>query len=78
MGALQLRRIPPARRHDVGFSALPDRYVALRVSNGLLLATLFLRGYRCSRATYNNPWIFGLVLLLVGLAMVGVAMVLGG
>ena len=60
------------------FLMFRDRFVALRVSNLLLLATLFLVGYRCARATHNNPWIFGSILLLVGVAMVGVAMALGG
>ena len=60
------------------FLLISDRFVALRVSNLLLLATLFLVGYRCARATNSNPWIFGLILLLVGLAMVGVAIALGG
>jgi VIT1/CCC1 family predicted Fe2+/Mn2+ transporter len=60
------------------FLVFRDRFVALRVSNLLLLATLFLVGYRCARATNNNPWAFGAILLLVGLAMVGVAMALGG
>lgn len=60
------------------FLVFSDRFAALRVSNLLLLATLFLVGYRCARATHNNPWIFGLILLLVGLAMVGIAMALGG
>ena len=60
------------------FLVFRDRFVALRVSNLLLLATLFLVGYRCARATHNNPWIFGSILLLVGVAMVGVAMALGG
>ena len=60
------------------FLMFRDRFVALRVSNLLLLTTLFLVGYRCARATHNNPWIFGSILLLVGVAMVGVALALGG
>lgn len=60
------------------FLVFSDPFVALRVSNLLLLAALFLVGHRCARATHNNPWIFGLILLLAGLAMVGLAMALGG
>jgi hypothetical protein len=60
------------------FLVFGNPFAALRVSNFLLLITLFLIGYRCAGATNNNPWVFGSILLLVGLAMVGVAMALGG
>ncbi|HWT79461.1 MAG TPA: VIT1/CCC1 transporter family protein [Candidatus Methylomirabilis sp.] len=62
----------------VPFLLFPDRFVALRVSNLLLLIMLFWAGYRWGRATNSNPWIVGLILLLVGLAMVAVVMALGG
>jgi hypothetical protein len=42
------------------------------------LAMLYLVGYRWARATHNNPWIVGSILLLVGLVMVAIAMALGG
>lgn len=60
------------------FLVLSDRFLALRVSNGLLLAMLFAVGYRCARATHSNPWVLGFTLLLVGLILVGIAMALGG
>jgi hypothetical protein len=60
------------------FLVLQDRFVALRVSNLLLLTILFLVGYRWARATHMNPWIVGSVLLLVALAMVSISMALGG
>ena len=62
----------------VPFLVFRDRFVALRVSNLLLLTMLFLVGYRWARATHSNPWIVGSILLLVGLVMVAVAMALGG
>lgn len=62
----------------VPFLLFRDRFIALRVSNLLLLATLFLVGFRWARATNTNPWLFGSILLLGGLALVGIAMVLGG
>ena len=60
------------------FMVFRDRFVALRVSNLLLLAMLFLVGYQWARATHSNPWIVGSILLLVGLVMVAIAMALGG
>ena len=62
----------------VPFLVFRDRFVALRVSNVLLLTMLFLVGYQWARATHSNPWIVGSFLLLVGLVMVGIAMALGG
>ena len=51
--------------------------MALHSSNGLLLTILFLAGCHCARAIRNNPWIFGSIVLLAGLAMVGITMALG-
>lgn len=62
----------------VPFLVFRDRFVALRVSNLLLLTMLFLVGERWARATRTNPWIVGSILLLVGLVLVGIAMALGG
>jgi hypothetical protein len=55
-----------------------DRFVALRVSNLLLLTMFFLVGYRWTRATRGNPWVFGSTLMLVGWVMVAIVMALGG
>jgi VIT1/CCC1 family predicted Fe2+/Mn2+ transporter len=62
----------------VPFLVFSDRFVALRVSNLLLLTMLFLVGYRWARVTHSNPWIVGSILLLAGLVMVAIAMALGG
>jgi hypothetical protein len=58
------------------FLLLRDLDVALRVSNLLLLMVLFLTGYRWGRITRSRPWIFGLAVLVIGRAMVGIAMLL--
>jgi hypothetical protein len=60
------------------FLVFDDRFVALRASNLLLLMTLFVLGFRWARATHINPWLFGSVLLLGGLMLVGIAVALGG
>jgi len=62
----------------VPFLIFHDRFVALRVSNLLLLIMLFLVGYRLARDVHSNPWIFGSTLLLTGLVLVAIAIALGG
>lgn len=71
----------------VFFSSLPaaapflfidDPWTALRVSNALLLALLFVVGYRWSKLTLAKPWIAGLVFLLAGSLLVAAAIALGG
>lgn len=60
------------------FLLIDDRFIALRVSNLLLLSLLFLTGWHWARATRSNPWGIGSAFLLAGLAMVGIAMFFGG
>ncbi len=60
------------------FLFIDDRFLALRVSNALLLAMLFVAGYRWALATNSRPWVVGGSLLLTGLAMVLIAIPLGG
>jgi len=60
------------------FLVIDDRYVALRVSNLLLVCLLFLTGWHWARATHSNPWVFGTAFLVAGLGMVFIAMVFGG
>jgi len=60
------------------FLVIDDRYLALRISNLLLVALLFLTGWHWARATHSNPWLFGTSFLMAGLAMVFIAMAFGG
>ena len=62
----------------VPFVLIDDPRLALRVSNGLLVAMLFGVGYFWARHTYANPVRTGLAMTLVGLTLVGAAMALGG
>lgn len=62
----------------VPFLLLDEARVALRVSNAVLLAMLFVVGYWWARFTLGKPWLVGCVFLLGGLALVVVAMALGG
>lgn len=59
------------------FLIFDSRFVALRVSNGLLLGMLFLVGYQWSRHTSGRPWLVGLAMLACGGALVAVAMAFG-
>lgn len=60
------------------FLFIRDRHVALFVSNGLLLAMLFLVGYCWARHAKTRPWLTGLVVMMIGMVMVGIAKLLGG
>lgn len=51
---------------------------ALRVSNSLLLALLFIVGVMWGKFNRVSPYITGLCTMLLGLALVGVAIALGG
>jgi hypothetical protein len=62
----------------IPFLLIDDAFVALRVSNALLLAMLFGVGWSWSRYTVAHPFWTGLTFLLGGLALVVVAIALGG
>jgi len=62
----------------IPFLLFDDARVALRVSNAILLAMLFVIGYWCARYTVAKPWLVGLALLVGGIALVVVAIALGG
>jgi hypothetical protein len=51
---------------------------ALRISNVVALVLLFLAGYSFGRFTYSNPWRAGLSMVIFGIAVVAVAIFLGG
>jgi hypothetical protein len=55
-----------------------DPLVALRVSNGVLVALLFVVGFCWSRAIGGRGWGAGLLLMLSGVLLVGVAIAFGG
>jgi hypothetical protein len=53
-------------------------WLALRLSNLLVVGLLFVVGYHWAKYVDANPWSAGLGLLSLGLAMVAVAIPLGG
>jgi hypothetical protein len=60
------------------FLIFSDPVVALRVSNLLLIAMLFWVGQKWAHHIHANRLLIGLAMVAVGLALVGVAVLLGG
>jgi VIT1/CCC1 family predicted Fe2+/Mn2+ transporter len=60
------------------FLCFADRFVAARISNGLVLLTLFGVGYSLARSIHANPWTLGLSTVAFGLVMVVIVVLLGG
>ncbi len=55
-----------------------DPHFALRVSNSLLIASLFAAGFMWGKFTGFNRYLAGCCAMLIGLGLVGVAIALGG
>ncbi len=62
----------------IPFLFIDDARLALRVSNAVLLALLFMTGFRWARYTTARPAVTGLVFLTFGAALVAMTIALGG
>jgi len=62
----------------IPFVIFDDARLALRVSNAVLLAMLFVTGYLWARHAVGKPWRVGLGFLVGGTVLVAVAIALGG
>jgi len=62
----------------IPFLLMTDARRALRVSNLIAIVLLFLCGYRLAKYAGGHPWRFGLIMVVVGAAMVGLTIKLGG
>jgi hypothetical protein len=60
------------------FLFIDDAWIALRSSNAILILLLFVTGYRWARYTALWPWLTGLTLMVAGVALVLIAIALGG
>jgi hypothetical protein len=60
------------------FLFVGDVGLALRISNAIGIALLFLCGYVFALATGTRPWPMGLTMIAIGGALVGIAIALGG
>jgi hypothetical protein len=69
-----LSTFPPV----IPFLLWGDVQTALRISNAVAIVMLFVCGYAYARGTGLRPWITGLVMVAIGLALVVVAVALGG
>jgi VIT1/CCC1 family predicted Fe2+/Mn2+ transporter len=57
---------------------MKNAWLALRVSNIIALAMLFLTGYAFGRVTGRHPWVTGVSLVIFGVILAGLTMALGG
>ena len=62
----------------IPFMFFNDAYFALRLSNALLIAMLFVVGVQWGRHAKVNKWSAGIVFTVVGLVLVAIAIALGG
>jgi VIT1/CCC1 family predicted Fe2+/Mn2+ transporter len=62
----------------VPFVFTKNVYVAMRVSNGLAVATLYAYGHLLGKYSGGRPWRYGLTIAAVGMALVAIIMALGG
>jgi VIT1/CCC1 family predicted Fe2+/Mn2+ transporter len=60
------------------FLIFQDPIRALRISNVLLIAMLFVTGQQWAQYAHTNRLVTGLIMVAIGLALVGVAVALGG
>ena len=63
---------------SVPFLVLGDPARALRISNAVAVVMLFLAGYELGSHVAHRPWTTGIALVIVGVAMVGLTIALGG
>lgn len=62
----------------VPFIVISDVGTALRVSNAVAVALLFLTGYAFGRIAGYRPWLSGLFMVVLGSVLVAITMALGG
>ena len=62
----------------IPFALLKDISLALRLSNAVAVAMLFLTGYAFGRITGRRPWALGIFMMLLGTLLVVLTMALGG
>ena len=62
----------------IPFILIGDARLALRLSNLIAIAMLFVCGYAFGRYAGYRPWVAGLAMVAVGAVLVGVAIALGG
>ena len=62
----------------IPFIVMRNAMPALRVSNAIAVAMLFMTGYTYGRLTGYRPVGMGIAMVVLGMALVGITMALGG
>lgn len=62
----------------IPFTFMTNPRWALHVSNGIAIILLFAAGYALGKYAAPHPWRVGVAVVLLGVAMVGLAIALGG
>jgi hypothetical protein len=62
----------------IPFMVMRDAMRALRISNGIAIAMLFLTGYSFGRCAGYRPWAMGFSMVVLGSILVGITIALGG
>jgi VIT1/CCC1 family predicted Fe2+/Mn2+ transporter len=62
----------------IPFLLFSTAQVALRVSNLVAIVMLFFLGYWLAQHSGHRPWLTGASMVLLGVVLVGIAIVLGG
>ena len=62
----------------IPFIVMSDAVPALRVSNAIAVALLFVAGYAFGRITGRRPVVAGIVMVVFGSILVGLTIALGG
>jgi VIT family len=62
----------------IPFIVVDDVQLALRISNAIAVVSLFICGFFFARHAGLRPWTTGLVMVVVGVVLVGIAIALGG
>ncbi len=62
----------------IPFAVIADSGTALRASNGIAVIMLFLAGYALGRYAGHRPWRMAVTMVILGAAMVGITISLGG
>ena len=60
------------------FFFMQDAMRALRVSNAIAIALLFVGGYKLAKYSGFHPWRTGLAMVAIGVGLVGLTIALGG
>ncbi len=62
----------------IPFIFMDGLFAAMRVSNAIAVAMLFLAGFAYGRQVGRSPWGFGISMVVLGSALVALTMALGG